>query len=152
VFSAPVALGGESIGEAASGEPQGTGGPGGPGRCGGGPDGLMGGYLADYQDDFDAAVASALGMSVEDYQAALAEGKRPGQIAQEQGLDRDAWQTIWLDAHKTVLDQAVADGKLTQDQADALYERIEQGGPGKGGPGGPGGGPGMPGGGQGGNP
>jgi Spy/CpxP family protein refolding chaperone len=55
------------------------------------------------------------------------------------------------------IQQAVADGKLTQEQADAMIQRIQQGGPGgpgfgMGGPGGPEGGrgPGGPGGPQGG--
>jgi hypothetical protein len=102
------------------------------------------------EDPLVSALADGLGKSKSEIQDAL-----------------DAAQKAEFESHKKEmlqqLDQAVSDGKLTQDQADNIRKQIENGppsgGPGPGGPGGPppiglavpgpggpGGGPGGPGG------
>src|SRR3990172_12160004 len=48
--------------------------------------GVMGsgyGFMAEYRDVIHAKIAEALGMSLDEFNAALAEGKTPYQIAQE---------------------------------------------------------------------
>lgn len=98
------------------------------------------------RDMANEIVADVLGISVEELQAAKEEGVRLPELAEEAGVDeadiRDAVETAKADAFA----QAVADGLLTQEQAD---EALSHGGPGghggpKGGHGGPGGGQGRP--------
>ncbi|HEY86092.1 MAG TPA: hypothetical protein G4N96_13380 [Chloroflexi bacterium] len=80
------------------------------------PGGSMGGEV----------LAEALGMSVEDFQAALADGQTPQEIAQAQGIDwADVEAALQADAEER-LQQAVEDGKLTQEQADAILERMAE--------------------------
>lgn len=107
--------------------------------------------LADYLDR-EALLAEALGLSVEELQAALDEGKSLPVLANEQGLDPFALQAAMHTAHRNALEQAVEDGVITQEQADQLLQNQGVGlgrgggfghhGQGRfgGGPGGPGGG------------
>jgi hypothetical protein len=109
-------------------------GPGGPGV--GGPFG-------------GADVAQFLGMQPPELRQALGSGKSLAQVAQEKGKSRDDLKNYLTTQEKTRLDQAVKDGRLTQQQADQrlaelssrLDAMIDRTGPvggerGKGGPGG----------------
>jgi hypothetical protein len=82
-----------------------------------------GGWMAEYRDEMHAAVAEALGLSVEELDEAMAEGQTMWQIAEEQGIDpediRDAMQAVRED----IINQAVEDGVLTQEQADWMLGR-----------------------------
>jgi hypothetical protein len=82
--------------------------------------------MAQIHDTVRAAVADALGMTVEELDAAHAEGKRLETIAEEQGVDI---QTV-LDARKAALEealaQAVTDGVITQDQADWMLQHMDE--------------------------
>jgi hypothetical protein len=110
------------------GEPEGHRGPGGPGG------GLWGGCLAGADPEYmeqihetvKAAVADALGLKVEELDAAQADGKRLEEIAEEQGVEL---QTV-LDARRAALEealaQAVTDGVITQDQADWMLEHMDE--------------------------
>ncbi|MBN2389163.1 MAG: hypothetical protein JXR84_00480 [Anaerolineae bacterium] len=73
------------------------------------------GYL-----DRDTLLANALGMSLEDLQAAYADGETLTTLMQEKGLDaatvREKLQTAYTEA----LAQAVEDGVITQEQADEM--------------------------------
>jgi len=85
--------------------------------------------------DKQAVLAEALGLTVEDLQAARAEGKSIQQLAEEQGVSPEDLQAALKAAHLAAIDQAVVDGTLTQEQADQLKERIENApAPGFGGP------------------
>ncbi len=90
----------------------------GPGASGpmGHPGGPMGGEV----------LAEALGMSVEDFQTALAEGQTPQEIAQAQGVDWSDVEAAMQAEAEEHLQQAVDDGKLTQEQADAILERMAE--------------------------
>lgn len=70
--------------------------------------------------DRDALLAKALGMSVEDLQAAYANGETLSTLMRAKGLDaatvREKLQTAYTEA----LAQAVKDGVITQAQADAM--------------------------------
>ncbi|MEW2442611.1 hypothetical protein [Micromonospora marina] len=90
---------------------------------------------ADRQAEFADALAEELGVSTDKVTAALEklreqrQGDRPERPERPSTEDRQA-------ALKERLDQAVTDGKLTQEQADAVLEAAEAGvfpGPGKGG-------------------
>lgn len=98
---------------------------------------------------FEAA-AKALGISTDDLMSALRDGKSIADVAKEKGVDVQKVIDALVTEAKAKLDQAVEDGKLTQDRADEmathLTERITamvngEHPRGPGGPGGPGFGP-----------
>ena len=133
-----VALAGAAVAFAQSGNPTPTPPPFGgygPGMMGGGY-GMMGngagrmgsgyGFMAEYRDVIHARIAEALGLSLDEFNAALAEGKTPYQIAQEKGIDFATVQAAMQAGMAEALKQAVADGKLTQAQADAMLSHHAQ--------------------------
>ena len=81
----------------------------------------------EHHTERQAALAEALGMSLEDLEAALAEGQTIPQLAEAQGIERDDLHAALQAAHLEQIEQAVADGTLTQEQADRMSERMEQG-------------------------
>lgn len=71
------------------------------------------------------ALAQRLGMTSEEFRQELKSGKTLHDIGQEKGVsDADLKATI-LGVVQPKLDQAVADGKMTQEQADRMVERIQ---------------------------
>jgi hypothetical protein len=102
------------------------------------------------RDDAQAVIAEQLGLTVEELAAARDEGTRIYDLAEEQGIDMDTLMTAVSDARIAAFAQAVADGLLTQEQADLLQSQRGPHMGGSGGHGGPGGGRGMHGGGHGG--
>jgi len=76
-----------------------------------------GGQLQTYME---SALAEAFGLTVEELQAARQEGKSLLDIAKDQGLTVAEFQEIMTEARQNSLDQAVADGVITQDQADQM--------------------------------
>jgi hypothetical protein len=96
------------------------------------PAGGMGLMVVD-EATMHAAIAEALGLSVEEFEAALAEGKTPAILAQELGVDFAEVQAAMDAVHIEALQQAVADGLITQEQADwILSHRGGQNGQGNG--------------------
>lgn len=81
------------------------------------------GIMAVDEADMHAAIADALGMSLEDFEAALAEGKTPYLLASEQGIDFADILTAMEDAHADALKLAVAEGLITQERADWMLSR-----------------------------
>ena len=106
-------------------------GPGyGPGMMGRG--GMMGGSAAQngygpMHEYMQKALAEKLGLTVEELQAKYAEGLTFWQIAEEQGLTVEQAQQAMIDARGEALDQMVADGAITQEQADWMRNRTGQG-------------------------
>ena len=96
------------------------------------------------QGTMQSITAETLGMTVEELESAHAEGKRLPEIAEEQGVDVTAVAEAVKAAFEEAVAQAVADGVITQEQADQLLSRggnFRDGGPRQGGkPGGPRGG------------
>lgn len=90
--------------------------------------------------DRDALMAEALGMTVEELQAALDAGTSLPDLLAEQGLDAATFHENMTAANEAALAQAVEDGVITQEQADEMLSR-PQNGRGRGGmmPGGEGG-------------
>jgi hypothetical protein len=78
-------------------------------------------------------MAKALGITVEELQAARTEGKPLGVLIYELQLDPATVRTQMRTAFEEAIGQAVTDGVITQEQADQMLQ-----GPGFG-PGGPGG-------------
>jgi polyhydroxyalkanoate synthesis regulator phasin len=70
-----------------------------------------------------AAFATALNMNESDLMTELQSGKTLAQVVTEKGADVVQVKTKVLAALKTNLDQAVSSGKLTQTQADAIYNQ-----------------------------
>ena len=89
------------------------------------------------REDAQAVIAEQLGLTVEELAAARDEGTHIYDLAEEQGIDMETLMTAVSDARTAAFEQAVADGLLTQEQADLL---LSQRGPHGGGFGGRGGG------------
>lgn len=72
------------------------------------------------------AAAQKLGITTTNLLTQLRSGQTLAQIAQAKGTTEQAVIEAALAAAKTRLNQAVADGNLTQAQADAIYTQLEQ--------------------------
>jgi hypothetical protein len=70
------------------------------------------------------AFAQALGLTVEDVQAQFDAGATMWQIASDQGLSDEEVQGVMIQARTAALNAMVADGVLTQEQADFMLERM----------------------------
>jgi hypothetical protein len=73
--------------------------------------------------------AAAFEMDPAVLEAQLTDGTTLWDIAQEKGMDAETFQNLMLDARSQALDQAVADGTLTQEQAGFMGQRWSQGWP-----------------------
>ncbi len=89
-----------------------------PARGEGGPGGSRGGPGLD-------AAAEALDMTVDELRSALSDGSTLAEVAEAQGVDRQALIDALVAAGQERLDQAVADGKLTQAEADERAADLE---------------------------
>jgi hypothetical protein len=80
------------------------------------------GRLLDH-DVASAAIADALGITVEELQAAQDEGTTLPDLAESLGVDMEVVQAAIQAVRAEAIAQAVADGTITQEQADAMAER-----------------------------
>lgn len=71
-------------------------------------------------------VATLLGMTAEEMQAARQAGKSLADIAKDKDVSTDELVSKIVDAKKVQLDALVADGKLSQAQADLMIERMTE--------------------------
>ncbi|MFQ3631384.1 hypothetical protein [Roseiflexus sp.] len=78
-----------------------------------------------HQSMLDAA-AQKLGMTTADLITQLRSGQTLAQVAQSAGIAEQDVINAALAAARTQLDQAVANGSLTQAQADAIYTGLQQ--------------------------
>ena len=74
-------------------------------------------------DDMIAVIAEKLAISVDDLNARLAAGETMSEIAASEGLNVDEFTALMADARSQAISAAVADGTLTQEQADWLSTR-----------------------------
>ncbi len=74
-------------------------------------------------DALIAAYAKELGISVEDLNARLLAGETLSDIAFAKGLTVEEFQTLRTDVRAQAVAQAVADGTLTQEQAEWMAQR-----------------------------
>jgi hypothetical protein len=107
----------------------------GPGMMGGRGAGNGEGLL---HDAMVAGFAGALGLTVDDIEARLTAGETMYQIAASTGLTAEQWNDLVVQVRADVINQAIADGTITQAQADWMLERMQTGaengfGPGAGG-------------------
>jgi hypothetical protein len=103
-----------------------------------GPGGMMGGYGPGYMmggrgefkgfmhDYMISAFANAVGLTVEDVNTRLSNGESPQQIAIAQGKTEADLPALWTQVHQDALNAAVADGVITQAQADLMLEHMEE--------------------------
>jgi len=78
------------------------------------------GYLHPYMTQ---AMADSLGLTVDEFDARRATGETVYSIALAQGLPADEIPALMQEARASALDAAVADGLLTQEQADWMKTR-----------------------------
>jgi uncharacterized protein YidB (DUF937 family) len=100
---------------------------GGMGRHGG----MMGGWrsgeggyglMHEYMED---AMAEALGISHDELEELLDQGKTMWQIAQEKGFTEEEFGELVVKARTEVLEKMVDDGVITQEQADWMKSRMD---------------------------
>ncbi len=72
-----------------------------------------------------ALLAQALGMSEDELEAQLKEGKRIDDIAQQQGISMEQLHQKMKELRIGTIQQAVKDGKITQEKADELIQKIQ---------------------------
>lgn len=100
----------------------------GPGMMGGRGASRMGWALEGDQtgplhDLMMAAWADKLDLSAAEIEQSLADGETMYEIATAQGLSSEEFQAAWTEIRTTVLDQAVAQGLISQEQADWMKSR-----------------------------
>lgn len=76
-----------------------------------------------------AALAQAFGMTPEALQVRLDAGETMWQVAESLGWTSEQLQAEMLAARSAAIEQAVADGTLTQEQAEWMNQRMSQGWP-----------------------
>lgn len=75
----------------------------------------------------EAAIADALGLTVEEFQALKAdEGFNVAEYAQEQDMTEEELNDWMLEIHTSAINAALEDGAITQDQADTMLEQIKE--------------------------
>jgi len=102
------------------------------GMMGGSGRGMMDGYgMVTGQNDpmheyMTTALAEKLGISVSDLNTALDNGKTMWQVAEEQGFSRNEVTGFMWEVHNTALEQAIADGVITAEQAEWMNNHMAQ--------------------------
>lgn len=72
------------------------------------------------------AAATVLDMEPEALLSGLKEGSTLAQVVEEQGMGVDEFTTALLAQVRQELDALVSEGKLTEEQANTIFERIEE--------------------------
>lgn len=85
--------------------------------------------LRDYIDQ-ESLIAEALGISTNELENARQDGTTVRELIEEQGLTFEEFQTAMQAAHEKAVEEAVANGVITQAQADQLREQRRGSGPG----------------------
>mgnify|MGYP003961135849 CR=1 FL=1 len=93
--------------------------------------GMMGHWDDDAEygplhETMHSALAEALGLTVEELDAAHEEGKTGWDIAEEQGMSGEDFFSMMSTARSAALEQAVADGTISQEQADWMQSRWDE--------------------------
>jgi hypothetical protein len=103
-------------------------GMGGFGRRGGmiGGRGGFGGMMAGSQASLLSVAAEELGLTVEELTAELQDGKTIAGVAAEQGVEPQAIVDAFVAQRADWLAQAVADGRISQEQADWMLEHMQE--------------------------
>jgi hypothetical protein len=89
--------------------------------------GMMPGWTGDYGPMHDAmfdALAEALGLTRAELDSRVAAGETPHQIAAAEGLSPDEFAALMTSAREAAIEQAVADGLFTREQADWMLSHM----------------------------
>jgi hypothetical protein len=70
-------------------------------------------------------ISQVLGMTIDEFQAALREGKSVAELAEEKGVKVKDLVKVILEFRKNDLAQLVKDGELTQNQMDNMLKNME---------------------------
>jgi hypothetical protein len=98
-----------------------TGEPMGQGMMGGMKGGMMAGMLTAPMHD---TVAKELGMTADELKTAINDGRTIADLAKEKGVNIDKLLAKLVESRKANLEQLVKDGKIKQEQMDAMLERM----------------------------
>lgn len=71
------------------------------------------------------SLAELFGMSSEELAQAREEGQSLSEIGEDRGIGEDRILESMLETRKAALDEAVADGRISQERADAMLDRME---------------------------
>ncbi len=89
--------------------------------------GMMGnGGFGPMHDYVEQALADKLGLTVNEVEDQFAAGKSMYQIALDAGIAEADIPTLLQEVHTTAFNKAVADGVLTQEQADFMLQHMAQ--------------------------
>ncbi len=72
------------------------------------------------------AAAEVLGMTRKELKDELKDGNSLAEVAEAQGMSVEDFEAALLDRVQAQLGELVADGDLTQEQADDIFQRIEE--------------------------
>ena len=78
------------------------------------------------RDHTAEAAATVLGLELEELVDELKDGKTLAEVAEEKGMAVDELTAAMLPEVRQELDAEVAEGKLTEEQADAIYGSVEE--------------------------
>lgn len=105
----------------------------GPGMMGHGQGSFSGEGEGPLHDYMAPAIADAFGLTVDELEALHTSGETLWDYAQEQDINQDEFTALLEGARTDAIDQAVADGVITQEQADWMLDHMGKGfGPGNG--------------------
>jgi hypothetical protein len=105
------------------------------GRGGFGGHSGFGGMMHGYDQDEEhgpmhtamlEAIAKGLGLLPADLEARLEAGESISEVAESLGFSPDEFQALMVTARTAAIQQAVQDGWLTQEMADAMLERMAE--------------------------
>ena len=85
-----------------------------------------GGMRNSMRDYMQTAMAYVLGITTEELKSRFDAGEKMLDIIQKQGLTVEEFHTKMVEAGTKAINQAVADGKLTQEQADRIIENMKK--------------------------
>ena len=94
-----------------------------PGTCAG--EGMGGGFKGAFGGN-SAVITEVLGLTHEELYELRLEGKTLAEIAAAQGVSEDALVSAMLEQRQEVLQAAVEEGRLTQEQAEFMLQNMEQ--------------------------
>jgi hypothetical protein len=79
----------------------------------------------DYRDELHAAIATALGMSLVELEAAFAKGHTVQSLAELQGSDLNKVRAAVREVHRTRIRRAADEGDLSREQAEQLLQEMD---------------------------
>jgi hypothetical protein len=98
----------------------------------GGNGGMRGSWSSEEHGPYHAFMletfADGLGLSVDQIEARLESGESMWQIAESEGVSGEEFADLMQQARAAMLEQAVEDGTLTQEQVDTMGGRWQMGG------------------------